>query len=195
MLATLTRTDSANGFANRFLFAMIRRSKLLPFGGNLADADLQHLGERLKVAIDRAKEIGRVQMTPAARRLWENVYTALSEGQPGLVGAITARAEAQTVRLALLYALLDGKSEIDAPHLNAALALWEFCEASAIYIFGDALGDPIADDILRNGQGPRRAQGAGVWRSADRGLARDGGAPWVSTSTSPAEPKRGALTT
>ena len=112
----LTRTDAANGFANRFLFAVIKRSKLLPFGGGLADHDLLHLGERLKIAIDRAKNIGRVQMTPAARKLWENVYAALSEGQPGLVGAVTARAEAQTVRLALLYALLDSKDEIDELH-------------------------------------------------------------------------------
>ena len=62
---------------------------------------------------------------------------------------VTARAEAQTVRLALLYALLDGKGEIDAPHLQAALAVWEYCEASAAHIFGNALGDPVADEILR----------------------------------------------
>jgi hypothetical protein len=29
----LTRTDAASGFGNRFLFACVRRSKLLPFGG------------------------------------------------------------------------------------------------------------------------------------------------------------------
>jgi Primase C terminal 2 (PriCT-2) len=31
--ARLTRTDAANGFANRFLFPLVRRSKELPFGG------------------------------------------------------------------------------------------------------------------------------------------------------------------
>jgi len=31
--AELTATDSANGFANRFLFLAVRRSKALPFGG------------------------------------------------------------------------------------------------------------------------------------------------------------------
>ena len=29
------------------------------------------------------------------------------------------------------------------------LALWEYVEASARYVFGDSMGDPIADDILR----------------------------------------------
>jgi hypothetical protein len=32
--ARLTRTDTANGFANRFLFALVKRSKVLPFGGS-----------------------------------------------------------------------------------------------------------------------------------------------------------------
>jgi Protein of unknown function (DUF3987) len=34
--ARLTRTDAANGFANRFLFVLVKRSQKLPFGGNLA---------------------------------------------------------------------------------------------------------------------------------------------------------------
>ena len=34
-------------------------------------------------------------------------------------------------------------------HVRAALAVWKCCEASAAYIFGDSLGDPVADEILR----------------------------------------------
>jgi hypothetical protein len=53
------------------------------------------------------------------------------------------------MRLAMLYALLDGASSIAAAHLQAALAVWEYCEASARCIFGSTLGDPVADRILR----------------------------------------------
>jgi hypothetical protein len=49
------------------------------------------------------------------------VYPSLSAERPGLLGAVTARAEAQCVRLALLYTLLDGKANIEVPHLDAAL--------------------------------------------------------------------------
>ncbi len=77
------------------------------------------------------------------------MYHDLSEGGPGLAGAVTSRAEAQTMRLALLYALLDGADCIRRDHLTAALALWEYVEASARFVFGDSLGDPVADDILR----------------------------------------------
>ena len=40
----LTGTDAANGFANRFLFACVRRSKCLPDGG---EVDLSPLASRL----------------------------------------------------------------------------------------------------------------------------------------------------
>ena len=32
--------------------------------------------------------------------------------------------------------------------MAAALALWAYCEASARFVFGEALGDPVADVIL-----------------------------------------------
>src|SRR5262249_38250638 len=38
---------------------------------------------------------------------------------------------------------------IDIAHLQAALAVWEYCEASAARIFGKLIGDPVADEILR----------------------------------------------
>jgi hypothetical protein len=163
----ITRTDLANGFANRFLFALIRRSKELPFGGDLTDSEILHLGERLKSAIEWAKTAGRVTMTDAAKVTWAAVYGALSAGQPGLLGAVTARAEAQTIRLALIYALLDGAAEIDEPHLRAALAVWEYCETSAAHIFGNTLGDPVADEIE---QELKRQFPEGMTRTAIRDL-------------------------
>jgi Protein of unknown function (DUF3987) len=148
--ARLTRTDTANGFGNRFLFMLVKRSKVLPFGGDgLPDDVIFGLGERLKAAVACASTIGRVGWTNDAAEVWKTVYGPLSEGQRGLLGAVTSRAEAQTVRLALIYTLLDGASNIDLPHIMAALAVWEYAEASAAHIFGASLGDPVADEILR----------------------------------------------
>src|SRR5262249_8844348 len=113
------------------LFALIRRSKDLPFGGELTDSEILHLGTELTKAVEFAKSVGRVTLTDGAKAKWAQVYGALSAGQAGLLGAITARAEAQAIRLAMPYALLDGQNEIDEPHPKAALALWEYCEASA----------------------------------------------------------------
>jgi hypothetical protein len=66
------------------------------------------------------------------------------------------------MRLPCLYALLDCADEIRAEHLKAALALWSYCEDSARYIFGDCLGDPVSDTILKalmaNADGLTRTQ-------------------------------------
>lgn len=144
----LDRTEAANGFANRFLFFTVRRSKCLPFGGDLNESDLKPIVKRLAVVIDHARHLGRVSMDHMARRLWESVYPDLSEGQPGMYGAVTGRAEAQVIRLALLYALLDEANTISTDHLRAALSIWDYCDASARIIFGDNTGDPIADTIM-----------------------------------------------
>jgi Protein of unknown function (DUF3987) len=145
----LTRTDMANGFANRFLFCSVKRSKFLPHGGNLDEAKLMEIAERFKIVVDIAKNTGRITMTNAAAEAWTRVYPELSAEKPGLLGAVIARAEAQTIRLAELYALIDGHHAIDVVHLEAAIAVWSYCEASAIRIFGDSLGDPVADEILQ----------------------------------------------
>src|SRR5205807_10094834 len=85
--ARLTRTDAASGFANRFLFVCVRRSKLLPFGGNLPDDKIQKLAHSIKNAADFARRIERVTMTEAAREAWRAVYEELSAEHPGLLGA------------------------------------------------------------------------------------------------------------
>jgi Protein of unknown function (DUF3987) len=158
----LTRTDEANGFANRFLWVCAARSKRLPHGGRISDKDFQALAVRLKSAYDFSKEIGDWELArdEETEGLWECLYSELSEGKPGLFGAVTSRAEAQTMRLACIYALLDESHLIQVDHLSAAEAVWRYCEASAKFIFGDSLGNPLADELLR------------LLRNAENGMTR-----------------------
>ena len=145
----LSRTEAGNGFANRFLYICARRSQCLPDGGTLTPEALAPLAEETGRQIRAARGIGRVRMDDEARAIWHRVYPDLSEGMPGLLGAVTSRSEAQVIRIALLYCLLDGYDTMTAEHLRASLAVWDYCEASARYVFGDATGEPIADRLLR----------------------------------------------
>jgi hypothetical protein len=144
----LTNTEAANGFANRFLWIFSERSKELPFGGSLDDKDLLPIAARLRDLRAHAQSVGRINFDRKAAMAWQRVYGPLSAGKPGLLGAVIGRAEAQVVRLATLYSLMDGSETIRLAHLQAALAVWDYAEASARYIFGDALGDDTADSIL-----------------------------------------------
>jgi hypothetical protein len=145
----LTVTESANGFGNRFLWVCAERSKMLPFGGSIDPQAWEALRNDLAAALAFARDVGMVSRDEKALKLWAEVYGQLSEGRPGLAGALLGRAEAHVMRLALIYALMDCSAVIRAEHLLAALALWDFCERSVYYLFGDSLGDPFADEVLR----------------------------------------------
>ena len=145
----LTATEVANGFANRFLFVCVRRTRLLPQGGSLPATERAGLSRQVADAITAARKIGLVVRTAGAEALWAEMYAEMAEDDPGgLVGHATARAEAQTLRLSLTYALADGQRQIDVAHLEAGYALWRYCRDSAAYIFGDSLGDEVADQLL-----------------------------------------------
>jgi hypothetical protein len=150
LLRYLDATEQANGFANRFLWLCARRSKYLPDSEDreVDPAKMGTLSARMREAVAFAREVGEIKRDDQARAAWREIYAALSAPQPGMLGAVLARAEAQVMRLSCNYALLDKSATMGLEHLKAALALWEYCERSARFIFGDALGDPTADTIL-----------------------------------------------
>jgi Protein of unknown function (DUF3987) len=144
----LTQTESANGFANRFCWLVVKRSKCLPDGGAIHTVNFEDLIAELHSAVDFAKDFVEIVRDAEAKKLWRDTYPDLSEGKPGMLGAITGRAEAQVMRLSAIYALLDRSRLIRPEHHRAAMALWKYCEESCRWIFGTSTGDRNADKIL-----------------------------------------------
>jgi hypothetical protein len=145
----LSATEAANGFANRFMLICAKRSKSLPKGGEPDATALTAVQEKVYGAVLAARGVGEMARSEEAESLWCEVYGPLSEGLPGLVGALLGRAEAHVLRLSMLYALLDRSAVITRTHLEAALACWRFVEESTKHVFGDATGDTLADELLR----------------------------------------------
>lgn len=142
-----TQTELTNGYLNRFLLIACRRQRLLPEGGHpdpLAGTGLDRL---LTAAVQHARNAGQLRLDPEARQLWHHAYQQLAQPQPGILGQITARAEAHTIRLALLYALTDAANKISPQHLTAALALHDYAARSASWALTGATGQPLAEQI------------------------------------------------
>lgn len=148
LLRTLNTTEQSNGFGNRFLWLCTRRSKCLPEGGQIHKVDFSDLVTELQQAVDFAKRVEHMERDDKARAFWARIYPALSEGKPGLTGAMLGRAEAQVMRLACIYALLDRSWQVKLDHLQAGLAVWDYCERSTRFIFGSSTGNRMADEIL-----------------------------------------------
>jgi hypothetical protein len=142
-------TEAHNGFANRCLWTLVQRSQCLPEGGNLGAHEISAVAAELRRALDWVGDASSIRLSRDndARALWHEGYPELSQVRPGLYGAATSRAEAQVLRLSAIYSVLDCSPIIALPHLRAALAVWDYCAASASLFFGTSTGDPIADRI------------------------------------------------
>ncbi len=144
----LTETEMANGLANRFMWFLVKRSKSLPFGGEWHTVNLAPITRKIVGILEYADRPFRMEWGADARALWCEAYEVLTEDRAGMFGAVTARAEAQALRLSMVYALADCSQEIRRTHVESALAVWEYAEASALYVFGGTTGDPDADKVL-----------------------------------------------
>ena len=142
-----TTVEIANGFLNRFVFAAVRRVRLLPEGGDPNPIKGSGLAHYLTSMLRHAQTAGQLTLDPDARELWWQLYPQLTEPADGIIGHLTARAEAHTIRLALIHALLDGQRQIGPEHLRAALALWDYAARSTRWALGQATGDPLAEQI------------------------------------------------
>ncbi len=161
LLRVTTEVEMVNGLMNRFVWTAVRRSKLLPRGGRWDSINWAPFLRKLAVAVDFGSRPRRMDLDAEAWEYWDAVYPDLADGKPGLLGAMTARAEAQTLRLAMIYALLDLDELIRVPHLEAALAVWRYSYQTCRWLWGQRLGDPVADAIM-----------AALKRAGDKGLTR-----------------------
>lgn len=162
LLRYLTDDSAANGFGNRFLFFCAKRSNVLPRGGWIEREDFSEIQDQLRLSIEYGRLTGLMEMTEEAWGFWESIYERLSDSRFGMFGAIIGRAVAQVRRLACIYSLLDCSDVVGLRHLEAGLAVWQYCEDSARFIFGDSQGDPLADNILQ------------IIRNAPEGINRTG---------------------
>src|SRR5205085_1076433 len=101
-----------NGFANRFLWILAKRSRRLPEGGQIPIQKLAWFRLRMHKIVLRAKKVGPMVRSERAKALWNKHYDRLSDdSRGGLLAAATARATAMVLRLSCCYALLDGSAE------------------------------------------------------------------------------------
>lgn len=161
-----SENDAMNGTGNRILWFMIRRSKELPHGGDMESVNFEYFIHELNKAISFARCEETIRFDEQARILWERIYSRLSKDGYGVFGTITGRAEAQVIRLALLYAVLDRSNLVTESHLKSALAVWDYSEESCRQLFGGISGHPMADKILT----ALRSQSAGMTRSEIRDI-------------------------
>jgi hypothetical protein len=145
----LRPVEVMNGFGNRVLWIFVDRRRIVPNLEPIPQEVLTPLVRRIREALVAGRKAGAVRRSPDADDLWADLYRRMADDDgAGLVDALTARAEAQVLRLSLIYALTDGKNEIARGHLEAAWEVWRYCRWSAQRVWvGRGTGDPDVDRI------------------------------------------------
>jgi DNA polymerase I-like protein with 3'-5' exonuclease and polymerase domains len=132
LLKLLPKIPNADGFCNRFLWCLIERSQWVPKGGpQIAEYLAQEITQLRHVLTRVPHEPTEIERSPEAEELWKEIYNQLA-ADTDLARAVVDRAAAHVLRLSLL----DGATQIQPVHIRAAYALWRYCEASALRLFG-----------------------------------------------------------
>ena len=143
LVRMMTTTDVSNGFLNRFLFIWAERTGLVAMPARMAETAVREFADRLLDAVRFARgsypatqNTRRMTLTPEAERLYTHHYAGLCDHDaPEMIATLLERQAPYTLRLAMMFALLDKSLVINAAHLTAALAWVAYSEESVTYIF------------------------------------------------------------
>jgi hypothetical protein len=115
--------------------------------------DWERISKIIEARAKQARTHGEIKLRPDAQRQWGAIYSSLISTHSAVARIVTSRADAHVLRLALIYALLDGADGIELPHLKAAIAIWDYCRTSAESLFACGTESLLATrllDVLRH---------------------------------------------
>jgi hypothetical protein len=153
LLGTLKMVDLNNGMANRVLWCAARRTGDMPNAEFLdwkhQPAIIEQLKEIFSQRFPNTAEPDFFSRTNEAKNYWDQLYRKLNaEKQSSTIDAVLARDTSHILKIALIFAITDKALNIETGHLKAALAVIDFCRDSARWIFGQATGNKLANNIL-----------------------------------------------
>ena len=140
-----------NGLANRFLPIWSTRVHLIARQSDPDPLALDAVVAAIRERIATTRSIGRVTLSAAAGDRWEQEYRRLAvvDDASPVIRALLERGAPYVLRLAMLFALLDGLPAIQEQHLDAALAVWHYAADSWRFIYADdAARSPLAAKLL-----------------------------------------------
>jgi hypothetical protein len=150
LLETLNDVDLSNGYANRILWCAAKRIKSMPNAEYLDWKRYPEILDELKAVfkqyLPNTCEPTRFYKSDAAQQLWTKLYVKLNDEKEafGFIDGVLVRDTSHLLKLALIYAVLDQSDTIEVAHFNAALAICDFCQASAHWLFRERTGNRLA---------------------------------------------------
>ncbi len=149
LASALNKVQMANGFGNRFLWALVRRQKPIAIPKPMLNSEVKRFRKILAKNIKSAMGLGALKMTKKAEAFWEDSYPELTMDFSGAAGALVNRSETHAIRLAEIYALALGHKMIQTSDLEAAIAVVKYSRESTAHIFQGCPDDSRKVKILQ----------------------------------------------
>lgn len=155
---TMSKGEIDNGFANRFLMIWAENIGCIPF----PETTQEHVIEQLAVmAIDVIKySLGNypdttnskeMNLSEAAKLFYGQIYRHFKIPLDNeLVAGLLARRAPYTIRLAMLFALMDKTRVIEVRHLKAAFAWVDYATHTARFVFHSERQTEKATEVKKN---------------------------------------------
>lgn len=159
----LSLTGGSVSFVNRFLFVVAHRQPSVLDESSVPNEVVIDHGKRLRDRLEIATTFGVIERSKAAEDRWRSCYDDLVDDDPGgLLGIMVARAPRHVLRIALVHALVEASPRVERRHVDAALALWRYCRASAALVCEGVAGPSrdLSAELL-----------AGITAAGTRGLS------------------------
>ena len=134
-----------SGSANRWLYVPVVRRAV-----HIEDAP-PVLPRELQTALVKARDGGarRVDFEPAATARLSEYAAFVVTNSSGLACDLVKRYQTIAARLAMVHAALERDSVVRLAYLDRALALTEYARRGFLWVFGQTVGSPLADLLLR----------------------------------------------
>ncbi|MDP2268094.1 MAG: hypothetical protein Q8K46_02900 [Deltaproteobacteria bacterium] len=153
----MSARELTNGFANRFLMIWAERTRMFPFPKETPQATVEKLAAQTQEVLAFAgadqpgrREHLRMELSPQAQWHYSQLYRGELNSNlgDGMLGAILERRAPILLRLAMLIALTDLQTRIDAQHIDAAMAWIRHATASVRFIFVSAADEAKLAQVL-----------------------------------------------
>lgn len=157
LAAKVRRVDAENGTMNRFLFVWAERRGIEPFPTPTDAAVVEQLAEKLAMAVHITHRQHPVEcsLSSEARELYAAFYAKwrrTAKLLPALVASLTERIPPYVQRIAMIFALLDYRTTINADDLRAGIAWADYAVDSLRYIINDRAGTEQAERTAQLGE-------------------------------------------
>jgi hypothetical protein len=155
LLSVQASRELTNGFANRFTPFWAERIKEIPFPQATAQPEVDQFAVRVLEVFQHCgseryaeRDNMRVSLTPDAQKLYAELYRGeLNDNSAGeRITSLLERRAPMLLRLAMVFALCDLKTEVAVEHVKAARAWVRYSVESVKFVFASAADEVAVEE-------------------------------------------------